>query len=138
MNSPILGLDIGLRRTGVAISESGLFAQPLTVIEWSFPHVQSLATPLAELIRRHDIKTIVVGVPLQEDGGDSKQAKQTDQIIQQLETIFKRDQLELTFIKINEFNSSQNADLLYPETNRDAAAATLILQDHLEQNGQSW
>src|SRR5690606_37179380 len=133
MSSPLLGHDIGLRRTGVALSESGLLAQPLTTLEWSYPHISSLAAQVNELVRRHEIKTVVAGLPFLEDEQDTDQARTTQTILDQLEAACDP---AVTFVTINEFHSSRDAAALFPDTDRDAAAAAVILQDYLEQNGE--
>jgi putative Holliday junction resolvase len=138
MNSPMLGLDIGLRRTGVALSESGLIAEPLKTIEWHLPHAHTLITEIIELIRQYQVRTVVVGIPYGEHDEVTSQAFKTTGIIQQLEAAIKRENLTAQVVHNNEYNSSQDADALFPGVERDAAAAALILQDYLEQIGESW
>jgi len=138
MNSPILGLDIGLHRTGVALSESGLIAEPLTTIEWHLPHSHQLIAELLELIRRHGVNTIVIGMPLSEDNTLTNQAKKTEGIVQQLEAGIRKANLHVAVVTLNEFHSTQDAAVYFPDTDKDAAAAALILQDYLEQSGELW
>lgn len=138
MSSPLLGLDIGLHRTGVALSESGLIAQPLTTLEWSYPHVHQLAAQLQELVLRHNIRTLIIGVPYSEDNSSNQQSDKTELIIQQLEASLRRSGNHLTIVRLTEFHSSQDAAELFPDSDRDAAAAAVILQDYLEQHGESW
>jgi len=132
MNSPILGLDIGLHRTGVALSESGLIAEPLTTIEWQLPHSHTLISSLLELIRRYTINTVVIGLPLSENNGTTNQAQKTAHLIQQLEAAIRKAGLHVEIITLNEFHSTQDAAVYFPDVDKDAAAAAVILQNYLE------
>ena len=134
----MLGLDIGLRRTGVALSESGLIAEPLTTIEWQLPHSHALIAAILDLVQKYSICTVVVGVPYGSQNETTLQATKTLAIIQQLEGALKKSSLPVEVVQNNEYSSSQDASVLYPEVDRDAAAAALILQDYLEQAGESW
>jgi putative Holliday junction resolvase len=138
MNSPLLALDIGLKRTGVALSESGLIAQPLGVIEWQLPHANNLVKPIIDYIRQYEIRTLVVGVPFDQDEQLTSQALKTEHIIVQLEDELKKEKLDTVVVRVNEFSSTQDGLAAYPGVDKDAAAATLLLQDYLEQNGGAW
>src|ERR1044072_2683819 len=138
MNKPLLALDIGLKRTGVALSESGLIAQPLGVIEWQLPHAQNLIKPILEYIREYDIRTLVIGIPFTQDEQLTTQALKTEHIVSQLEEELKKEKLAVEIARVNEFSSTQDGLAAYPGTDKDAAAATLLLQDYLEQHGGAW
>ena len=51
MNSPILALDLGLKRTGLAISENGVIARPLGTIEAKPPHMTNVVEEIVSHIR---------------------------------------------------------------------------------------
>ncbi|MDD5308218.1 MAG: Holliday junction resolvase RuvX [Deltaproteobacteria bacterium] len=65
----LLGLDVGEKRVGAALSdELGVAAQPLEVIEAG----RSFATAIGrirELCTEHEVATIVIGMPLSMSGG---------------------------------------------------------------------
>lgn len=62
----ILGLDIGSVRVGVALSDPlGLTAQPLEVID---RRKVNAVQRIADLVREHEVSTIVIGQPLRLDG----------------------------------------------------------------------
>lgn len=62
----ILGLDIGKKRVGLAISdELMMIASPLTFI-----HFEDLERKIKELITENDIDTIVIGLPRNMDGSE--------------------------------------------------------------------
>ena len=72
-----LGLDIGSRRIGVAVSdELGLTAQPVLTLERRSRRREDLRS-LARLCRRFGVVGIVVGNPLHLSGESSPQAAKT-------------------------------------------------------------
>jgi len=73
----VLGLDFGDRRIGVALSDPlGLTASPLMTLErtsWA----RDLEA-IRALTRRHEVLRIVVGLPLEMDGGRGKRVHLTE------------------------------------------------------------
>jgi putative Holliday junction resolvase len=68
----ILGLDVGLRRIGVAISdEMGWTAQGLETLQRV--NLRTDLAKLSELIRERGVSRVVVGLPLHMDGRESRQ-----------------------------------------------------------------
>jgi putative Holliday junction resolvase len=59
----VMGVDLGTKRTGVAISTAGV-AHPLVVLETT----DDLVDRLADLVREHGASEVVVGNPLRLDG----------------------------------------------------------------------
>ncbi len=75
--SRVLGLDLGERRIGVAISDGpGVGARPLVTLRRART-VDVDGAALRALIDTHAIDTLVVGLPLQADGREGPQAKLT-------------------------------------------------------------
>jgi len=71
MPGRMLGLDLGERRIGVAISdEMGLIASPLTMVPRQGPVVKDVR----ELIDRYGIVRLVVGMPIGLSGREGPQA----------------------------------------------------------------
>jgi putative holliday junction resolvase len=69
----ILGLDIGEKRIGVAVSDpSGTVATPLKVVDAS--KALSNTSELIDLAEEYDISLVVVGLPLSLDGTEGPQA----------------------------------------------------------------
>ncbi|MBA4370262.1 MAG: Holliday junction resolvase RuvX [Coriobacteriaceae bacterium] len=65
-----LGLDIGEKRVGVALSDaSGRIASPLTVVD------AGDITVIERLVRDHEVDIVVVGLPLSLDGTEGPQAR---------------------------------------------------------------
>jgi putative Holliday junction resolvase len=79
----LLGLDVGNRRIGVAVSDAlGLTAQPvLTLVRTN--RRQDLRS-LARLVRKYGCTEIVVGNPLYMSGDQSPQAEKTQAFAQWL------------------------------------------------------
>lgn len=69
----ILGLDLGDERTGVAISDpGGILATPLTVLASRNESV--LIKEILNLVERHDVRCVVLGLPRRLSGELGKQA----------------------------------------------------------------
>ena len=72
----MLGLDIGERRVGVAISDPGeRVATPLKVLD---ARVLRDLTPLLRLLEDYEVGRIVVGLPMSLDGTEGPQARADD------------------------------------------------------------
>jgi len=63
---PVLAVDLGKRRTGIAISDpSATLATPLETVSLS---QALLLDHLADLVHRHHVVAIVIGIPLRPSG----------------------------------------------------------------------
>jgi putative holliday junction resolvase len=79
----VLALDYGRARTGVAVSDpTGTIARPLGVVERAGSE-RGLAE-LAELIRKHEVERVVVGLPLTLRGERGEQARETQAFMDSL------------------------------------------------------
>ncbi len=133
MTSPLLGIDLGQRRTGVALSLTGFLSSPLTTIEHNPPHLHSLFEHLTKIIKEHEVVTIVVGDPRSADGSENEQTKWVNTAVNQLSHhLEKTISWPLSFERVDEYHSSLDAADLFPGVDKDSAAAALILQDYLE------
>lgn len=136
----ILGLDVGERRIGVALSDaSGRLATALTTIA-ATPHEQALAQ-LARLSAKHAVCEIVVGLPLTLRGEIGPQAALVQRFAARLEQA-----LQLPIHLVDERLTSAAAEQLLrdlglkPEKRKqqiDQVAAALILQDFLDQRREA-
>ena len=67
-----LGVDLGTVRVGVALSDpTGILATPLGVL----PRSADLLDRLADLVLKHDVATVVVGLPRSLDGQERRAAR---------------------------------------------------------------
>jgi putative holliday junction resolvase len=131
----VLGLDVGLRRIGVAVSDPlGITAQGLETLQRRNKK-HDLAW-LERVIREYDVKEIVVGLPLRMSGAEGTQA---EKIRVFAEMLAKEFGLPVHFW--DERLTSSEANRLLRETELsiekrgkavDRMAAVLILQGWME------
>jgi len=80
----VLGLDIGSKRIGVALSDAlGITAQGLENLERK--DNENLLTDLKEIVKGGDVSEIVVGLPLNMDGSEGPGAKEAIAIAEVIE-----------------------------------------------------
>lgn len=137
----LLALDVGDRRVGVAVSDlSGLIATPLTVIRRS-SKVEDFAK-IARLVREQGAEGLVIGHPLNTDGGAGPQARRVERYAAAMSEALGLDGLSVPMIMWDEHGSTQRAQALMISAGRsakdrrqriDAAAAAVILQDYLDE-----
>jgi len=131
----VLGLDVGDRRIGVAMSDPlGLTAQPLTVIQRRTPTAD--ADTIRAFIEQHGVTTIVVGLPLSLDGTRGPQAKKVQGFI---DTLRRRIALpvewvdeRLTTVQGTRALREGGASRAQRKQAIDRIAAQLILQQFLD------
>lgn len=128
----ILGLDVGDKRIGVAVSDPGRsLARSLQVIERG-PKGQDLEA-IGQLVRDLDVTRIVVGYPRSLDGTIGEQAKRVERYARELER-----GLGVPVVLWDERLSTVAAERLMRDTGRndaqgiDAVAAAVILQNYLD------
>lgn len=134
----ILGLDYGLKRVGVALSDpTATIAQPLTVLTrraGKRPPVHAIA----ELAVQHGVAHIVVGLPLDLAGDETDWTRETREFGEKLAA---RTGLGVTFAderltSVIAERAVRSLGLKRREREQkqrvDAAAAVVILQAHLD------
>lgn len=136
----IMGLDIGSRTIGVAISdELGFTAQGLKTIQRKI-HGEELGE-LATIIAQFGISQVVVGLPKNMNGTLGKQA---EIVLQWIETFQKK--IPINVVTWDERLSTVGASKVLLEANVsrkkrkkviDKLAAVLILQGYLDLSGKS-
>jgi putative Holliday junction resolvase len=88
--SVALGIDLGERRIGVALADGpGAGARPLTTLPRA-RHVTGDARALGELIDRHGVEYLVVGLPLEAAGQEGPQAATTRTWVDALAAVLDR------------------------------------------------
>ncbi len=87
---PWLGLDVGTRRIGVALSNALRIAQPLLTLERSQPRRDQRS--ILRLARRHHCAGIIVGSPVLLSGELSRQTERVHRFAQELETLAREQQ----------------------------------------------
>jgi putative Holliday junction resolvase len=78
-----LGIDFGLKRVGLAVSDrAGILVSPYKTIERTTR--DALFDELAEIIHKESVEAIVVGLPLSLDGADTLTTRQARNFAQSL------------------------------------------------------
>ncbi|MFL6427136.1 MAG: Holliday junction resolvase RuvX [Acidobacteriaceae bacterium] len=85
VSQPWLGLDVGTRRIGVALSNGLGIAQPLLTIERTRPRDDQRS--ILRLARRHSCVGIVVGNPMHLSGDRSRQTDRVHRFVYELKTL---------------------------------------------------
>jgi putative Holliday junction resolvase len=133
----ILGLDVGVRRIGLAVSDPlGITAQGLETLERR--NKRHDLGHLERVIREYEVREIVVGLPLRMSGGEGIQAERMQTFAAELRRRFR-----LPVHLWDERLTSAEANRLLRETDLsiekrgkavDRMAAVLILQGWMEKN----
>ena len=128
-----LGLDIGDKRIGVALSDpQGILASPLTIINRSDDRAD--IESIINIVSQNQVGQIIVGLPLSMDGSIGKQAEKVK--------AFTRELCNHTEVPVefrDERLSTVSAKRLMQtvkktrKTRHDAVAAALILQSYLDE-----
>lgn len=130
-----LGLDIGQKRIGLAISDTtGTIARPLATIERST--FQDEARTIKKYIDEMQVDEVIAGLPIDLRGQKAVAAQNIEKYLEQLE-----EKLQLPIIRIDERLTTKIADQMLKSAGLksekrkkiiDETAAMLILQSYLE------
>jgi putative Holliday junction resolvase len=133
-----LALDVGERRTGIAVGEA--LARPLTTLKRR-SKAQDFAV-IGNLIREHQVDTVVVGLPLNMDGSRGFQAQRIERYARLLESALREMGLAVELVLWDERMTTEQAEQAMVDGGRgrqarrrriDAVAAAVILQSYLDQ-----
>ena len=90
MKPRIIALDVGDARIGVALSDPlGIFAQPLCTIANRRP---GAFEEIISLAHTHGVETILLGLPLELDGRQGRQARKIQTFLENLKKAFEKQQ----------------------------------------------
>lgn len=129
-----LALDVGEKRTGVAVGER--LARPLLTMRRRSKAEDWQA--IARLVREHRVDTLVVGKPLNMDGSEGFAAQRVVRYAQRLAAALAEMGLEVQLVFWDERLSTVEAERMLcsgggkGNTGIDAAAAAVILQGYLD------
>ena len=131
-----LGLDIGDKRIGVALSDpGGILASPFTIINCRDETADIEA--IVNIISQHQVKQIVVGLPRSMNGSLGKQAEKVKAFTQRLcshteiPVVFRDERL--TTVSARRLMQAINTKKTREKARHDAIAAALILQSYLDE-----
>lgn len=131
-----LGIDYGERRIGLSYGDEIGVATPLPALIDADPDKRW--AELAKVVRQRRITDLVLGYPLNMDESEGFKAKEVDKFAARLKEEFK-----LPVHLVDERLTSYEAESSIPKSKRrevrasgliDSRAATIILQDFLEEN----
>lgn len=136
----VLGVDVGARRVGLAISDpSGTIARPLMTLQVTGA-ADAVERVLAEIVRLRaeddGLEGVVVGVPARLDGTPSTETASVTAFIERLKLrtpvpVVGEDE-RLTSREAESRLAVNEPDWRKRKQRLDAAAAAIILQDHLD------
>lgn len=79
----VLGIDLGERRIGLALSDpSGMIAGPFDT--WDGRDRETLPGRIANLVKERQIGAVVIGIPRRTDGKESEKVKEFTEIAEEL------------------------------------------------------
>ena len=121
-----LGIDYGKRKMGLAISE-GISASPFKVIEIS--SLEDGLEKIKHVIRKEEIEKVVVGMP---ESGEARII--TEKFVEHLGLGIEVEAVDetLTSQQATNYAIAQNVSQKRRKENEDAYAASLILQNFLD------
>ena len=132
-----LGLDIGKKTLGVAISDPlKIIAQPIKVLTYEFEDQENLINLILQLLKDYQVSKIICGVPKNMDNSLSNTTKYVLKVINKL-----KKEVLIPVIEIDERLTSKSATKIlvqgnFKKSNRkklnDQIAASLILQTYLD------
>lgn len=138
----VLGLDVGTRRIGVAYGDTEVkIAAPLDAIE----NDGNALDKLAKLVARMNVSTVVVGLPRNSSGGETKQSQYSRQFADDLGDALSINSVsDVDIVMQDESLTSIEAeeelrrdkrhfnDKMLRDGTLDSQAAVIILTDYLE------
>lgn len=136
----VLGLDLGRRRIGVAVSDpGGVIALPIEAIQHKT--LNRTVERIHELVDEYEVERIVIGLPVQMSGEEGIEAGRAREFGAKLEAA-----LGVPVFFWDERLSTAAAERVLIETGAtrerrrrqiDAAAAAIILQSYLDHTARS-
>lgn len=131
----LMALDVGTKRIGIALADSSIrIAIPFLTIEVG-DDLGLAAKQIIELISKEEINILVVGLPRNQSGEETSQSVYTKEFVKKLEYAVDRIEFQdesLTSIQAEDRLKSYGKP--YSKGDIDMNAASIILQDYLEEN----
>jgi putative pre-16S rRNA nuclease len=131
----ILGLDVGARRIGIAVSDPlGITAQGLETLQRK--NKRTDLEQLAKVVQKYEVKEIVVGLPLRMSGAEGSQAEKIQLFATELRKKFRLPvhlwDERLTSVEANRLLRETDLSIEKRGQAVDRMAAVLILQGWME------
>tara|TARA_B100001142_G_C14308689_1_gene645796 strand:- start:263 stop:679 length:417 start_codon:yes stop_codon:yes gene_type:complete len=131
----ILGIDYGEVRVGLSLSDlTQTIAQPFKTI--MYKNINNLLDQLKEIIIENEVEKLVVGIPYNMKGEDTKQTLKVKEFISFLESNLSYDieliDERLSSIEAEKTMHKMNVKTGHNKSNIDKIAASVILQEYLD------
>lgn len=129
-----LALDLGKKRVGVAVSH-GVMAEGLKPLNFNEQNSERFFDELKKIIEAQKVEKLVVGLPLNKDGGETEQSFWTRELAGQ---IARETGLEVIFAEESFSSTSAKDDLdklpkkIREKQSLDSEAARIILEQELK------
>ena len=132
---PVLGLDLGGARTGVALSdELRMLAHPLETIESA--SADKIARRVQKIVAEKEVDCVVVGLPRQMNGTFGPAAKNAQHFVEKLRALVPCEVVtwDERLSTVAAERALRDADKKTRDTRgiRDQVAAQIILQSYLD------
>ena len=136
--TPVLGIDFGRSRIGVAISdELRLLAHPLETISAG----KNAAKRIAEIVRERKIDHVVVGLPRNMDGTFGAAASEAQKFVKELRALIPREittwDERLTTVAAHRALREAGKKTRATRGYVDQVAAQMILQGYLDRQQEA-
>ena len=131
----ILGIDYGEVRVGLSLSDlTQTIAKPFKTI--MYKNTDNLLDQLKEIIIQNEVEKLVVGVPYNMKGEDTKQTLKVKEFISFLESNLSYDialvDERLSSIEAEKTMHKMNIKTGHNKSDIDKIAASVILQEYLD------
>ncbi len=127
----VLALDVGDVRIGMAVSESGMIATTLPAIERNGR--RATLDTLERVIGQHEVRAVILGLPLLENGSEGDQAERTRAFARSLKRRLPKLVVEFWDER---YTSAEAKEILGGDAETagrvDSVAAAVILQEFLD------
>ena len=132
---PVLGVDLGKARTGVALSDDlRMLAHPLETI--ASPSVNKIAQRVQKIVSERQVDCVVVGLPRQMNGILGPAAQNAQRFVEKLRSLVSCDVVtwDERLSTVAAERALREAGRKTRETRdiRDQVAAQIILQSYLD------
>lgn len=127
----IVALDVGTKRIGVAVADSAVpIAMPLETVEVDGTEIDVIK----RIVEDRHAEKVVVGYPRNQSGDATDQTAISEAVGRKVATFAEVVYQDESLTSIMAEDRLKAAGKSYTKGDIDAAAATIILQDYLEQN----
>jgi putative Holliday junction resolvase len=129
-----IGIDLGTKRVGIALSDSiNMIASPFKTL--TFVDNNDLVEKLNSIITDNNVRTIILGLPLNMSGEDTEQTKKVRSFkdtLSKLDLPIMYEDERLSSVSAKKSLVMQNVKTGYNKAEIDRTAAAIILQQFLD------